>query len=337
MGFFLFSNNKEEDISLKETEQNKSTYNNDKIKNEHTVSNQLNNDSKIMHIQQTLSLYIKNNNEKKSLDNLLRDISKQNLNNIRKINNITSSILYNNYLKELQEKQNLLIKEDKNKKISKIKTEGYLKHIKSNLILKKIMNNLKRNKKLNIIKYNKIFQKKLNIDINDYKDFSEIELEIIPAKDEYGKFINIINQEDRKYFHIYFDDDKKEIQRIYTIKNDKINKIIIKLDYKIKSFKSLFENCKCIESVYFKKCDRNNINPLDSPSSGAPALNYRYVNTVATFFGEAKELIIKSAKPPEHIPPAINIVGSNFFSSLFINLKVSLSPFLIFFYCYRKA
>ena len=55
------------------------------------------------------------------------------------------------------------------------------------------------------------------------------------------------------------------------------------------------------------------INPLASPSAGAPALNYGDVNTETTFPGEVKGLIIKSVKPPEHIPPAINIEGSNFF------------------------
>ena len=36
------------------------------------------------------------------------------------------------------------------------------------------------------------------------------------------------------------------------------------------------------------------INPLASPSSGAPALKYVYVNTMTTSPGEAKGLIIKN-------------------------------------------
>ena len=53
--------------------------------------------------------------------------------------------------------------------------------------------------------------------INNYKDFSEkfssIELEIIPIQNEYGPFINI-QKKDKKYFHIYFNDNKKKKLKI---------------------------------------------------------------------------------------------------------------------------
>ena len=46
----------------------------------------------------------------------------------------------------------------------------------------------------------------MNININNYKSCSEIhssiEIEIIPKKNRYGKFINI-TKKDKKYFHIY--------------------------------------------------------------------------------------------------------------------------------------
>ena len=48
---------------------------------------------------------------------------------------------------------------------------------------------------LEIIKYNINIQKRLNININNYKHFSElyssIKLEIIPIQNGYGSFINI--------------------------------------------------------------------------------------------------------------------------------------------------
>ena len=48
---------------------------------------------------------------------------------------------------------------------------------------------------LKIIKCNNNIQKRLNININNYKDFSEtfssIELDIIPIQNEYGPFIKI--------------------------------------------------------------------------------------------------------------------------------------------------
>ena len=69
----------------------------------------------------------------------------------------------------------------------------------------------------------------MNININNYKDFSEkfssIELEIIPIQNEYGPFINI-KEEDKKYFHIYFNDNKEEIKKTELNKEDNYQKLI---------------------------------------------------------------------------------------------------------------
>ena len=115
---------------------------------------------------------------------------------------------------------------------------------------------------LEIIKYNINIQKRLNININNYKNFSElyssIELEIIPIQNKYGSFINI-NEEDKNYFHIYFNNNKKEIKKTELNKEDKVSKINIIINYQIKSFFKLFFHCKCIESINFKKFYRNNV------------------------------------------------------------------------------
>ena len=67
-------------------------------------------------------------------------------------------------------------------------------------------------------------QKRVNININHYKAYSEtktsIELDIIPMKGEYGKFINI--NENKKYFHIYFNDNKKKETEKPKIENKAI-------------------------------------------------------------------------------------------------------------------
>ena len=72
-------------------------------------------------------------------------------------------------------------------------------------------------KSLETIKYNKRIQKRIDINIKHYKAYSEtkasIELDIIPMKDKYGEFINI-KEEDKKYFHIYFNDNKKKKLKI---------------------------------------------------------------------------------------------------------------------------
>ena len=58
--------------------------------------------------------------------------------------------------------------------ISKNNQTKEFDNLKSNFIFKKIISCMKRNKSLVIMKYNKKFQKRLNININDYKEYSKI-------------------------------------------------------------------------------------------------------------------------------------------------------------------
>ena len=148
-----------------------------------------------------------------------------------------------------------------------IKSSNMFLIIKSKYILQFIFDNLSKRKSLNFIKYNKNIQNKIDININDYKEFSEIyssiEMEIIPVNNKYGKFINIKNQGDLKYFHIYFDNNKEEIKRNHLDKNENIKKIKIILEHQVKSFEDLFRDCECIESIYIKKFCRNNIKNME--------------------------------------------------------------------------
>ena len=85
--------------------------------------------------------------------------------------------------------------------------------LKSDYFIQKFFGHMTERKSLEIIWYNKSIQKRINININHYKAYSEtktsIELDIIPMKDEYGEFINI-NEENKQYFHIYFEIIKKK-------------------------------------------------------------------------------------------------------------------------------
>ena len=123
-------------------------------------------------------------------------------------------------------------------KLNRVKPKNKFINIKSNYILKKLFGIVSSRISLKIIKCNINIQKRLNININNYKDFSEkfssIELEIIPIQNKYGSFINI-KEEDKKYFHIYFNDNKEEeIKKTELNKEDKISKINIIIDYQIK-------------------------------------------------------------------------------------------------------
>ena len=158
-------------------------------------------------------------------------------------------------------------------KLNIIKSKNIFINIKSDYFIQKVFDIIQKRISLEIIKYNINIQKRLNININNYKDFSEkfssIELEIIPIQNEYGSFINI-KEEDKKYFHIYFNDNKKEIKKTELNKEDKVSKINIIIDYHINSFSELFYDCKCIESINFKKFYRNNINNMSDMFNYCP-------------------------------------------------------------------
>ena len=139
------------------------------------------------------------------------------------------------------------------------------KKIKSIYFLEKMYFTLPKKRLLYIIKYNKKTQKLLNMNINDYKKYCEtftpIEIEIIPAKDVYGKFINIDNDK-TSFYQIYFNDCKNEIKKYYFTEDDKVKKIKIIINYQIKTFSQLFKECNCIQSIYFRKFYRKNIYDL---------------------------------------------------------------------------
>ena len=69
--------------------------------------------------------------------------------------------------------------------------------LKSDYFIQILFHIISKNKSLELIKYNKYIQKRINININDYKDYVEIyspiEIEVIPKikKYENDEFINI--------------------------------------------------------------------------------------------------------------------------------------------------
>ena len=88
-----------------------------------------------------------------------------------------------------------------------IKSKDRFNNLKADYFLKKVFNNLKTKKLLNIAKYNNNVKKRINININDYKAFSEkyssIEIEIKAVNNnEDGRFI--FQKQDEKYFLYIF-------------------------------------------------------------------------------------------------------------------------------------
>ena len=159
----------------------------------------------------------------------------------------------NSFINNNNEKENIMQIESK---------KVCLADIKSTYILKKVFDKVRNYTKFEIIRYNKNLQKKLNIDISQYKKFSTIEIEVIPAENKFGNFINFNNKEQKNFYHIYFNDSVKEINRNYISENDKIDKIKIIINFQVDSFYKLFSYCDCIESITFKNFYRKNINNM---------------------------------------------------------------------------
>ena len=168
---------------------------------------------------------------------------------------------------------------------SKVEEQG-LRNLQSDYFIQKFFGYMSERKYLETIRYNKSIQKRINININHYKAYYEtktsIELDIIPMKGKYDKFINI-NEEDEKYFHIYFNNNKKkEIENMSLHRDENVSKISIIIDYQIKSFSKLFCNCECIESIKFKKFYRNNVTNMSYMFRGCSSLKELNLNNFNT-------------------------------------------------------
>ena len=142
--------------------------------------------------------------------------------------------------------------------IANIPNNYYLSKIKSKYIIKLIFNYIQQNKSLKLIKYNKEIQNRLNINITDYKDYSNIEIEIIPKENLEGVFIKNIKKDEEPYYHIYFNDNEKEVNKNSFNSRDKVSKIKV-IIYGAKSLKELFCDCKCIQKINFIKFTNKNI------------------------------------------------------------------------------
>ena len=149
-----------------------------------------------------------------------------------------------------------------NEKLKQVNIKAEFDNLKSDYFFEILLNIMKKKKSLEILKFNKKLQKRLNLSIKDYKDysqlFSSIEIELKLVDNKYDKFINIPAQ-DKEYYHIYFDNSNQEIKRNYLNENENVKTVKIVIDKKVKSFKSLFAECECISSINFKKFIRINI------------------------------------------------------------------------------
>ena len=169
----------------------------------------------------------------------------------------------------------------KDKKLKLKKDICLLNNINSKYILEIIFGDLAKNKTLKIVKHNKKIKDRLEITNKDYKEYSQIKIEIIPAPNIYGKFINIPIDEE-KYFYIYFDNNKEKIKNNLLTSKDIIKKIRVVILSPVVSFLGLFEDCECIQSITFTHFYRNNITNMSRMFSWCRSLkevNFSIVNS----------------------------------------------------------
>ena len=128
-----------------------------------------------------------------------------------------------------------------------------LLNIKSNYILKKIIEHTQEKTYLNTFKYNKQIQKKLRLNIDDYKRYLLIDIEIILCDnlivEQNTIFIHTVD--DERLYHIYFDDSREELCRNYLIKGENPKKINVRIDYGIISLSKLFSDIQIIKEIKF--------------------------------------------------------------------------------------
>jgi len=101
-------------------------------------------------------------------------------------------------------------------KIQQINSNNKIENIHNHYLWDQIFDYIPVTRKLKIVNYNKNLQKKLNVNIDIYKEYStkysSIEIEVKLVDNKHGKFINTT---DNEFYHIYFDNSKEEVKRNY--------------------------------------------------------------------------------------------------------------------------
>lgn len=143
------------------------------------------------------------------------------------------------------------------------KNYGDINKIKSGYVKSKIFSYLYIRKFYKLIKYNKKIQTTQKIGLEDYRVLSNIEIEIIPNTTnltEITKFMQK-NNNNIDFIHIYAKDGGV-IKEINADKKDidlKFQKIIIRVDKRIRTFKDLFFECGWIKKINYFRAYNNNI------------------------------------------------------------------------------
>ena len=105
----------------------------------------------------------------------------------------------------------------KNENLKQIKSKVDFRKLKCDYFMINLFDIMKKNKTLKIVKFNKKLQKRLNININNYKEYSQlyslIEIELKLDGNKYDEKNWFIYDKEKEYYHIYFDNSNEEIEK----------------------------------------------------------------------------------------------------------------------------
>ena len=127
--------------------------------------------------------------------------------------------------------------------------------------MRKIISYVPKRIYLELLIHNKKLQKKLKISLDTYIKYSnQIEIEIkmitnLTLRNIEPNFINI-NEKEKSYYHVYFDEGNEEIKRNYIDKNEKVSKIKVLIDMEVTSLWYLFCSCDQVKEIKFIKFNR---------------------------------------------------------------------------------
>ena len=149
-----------------------------------------------------------------------------------------------------------------------------LLQLKSQLVWKIILEKLNdRSRHMKLLKYNKTLQKKFGLSLNDYKNYIQLKIELIPIESSNLKrqknfFIN--SKAIKNNYTAYINDNKKLLNRDYFTVEDKVSKINLMLHDIGDSLKDLFNiqqygsfaGCDCIKEIKFIMFNKKNIKDM---------------------------------------------------------------------------
>ena len=227
----------------------------------------------------------KNKKQTKKRNTIIEETKKV---NIMESNIVSKPKVENNLYLQLNDNEDInKATNNKSNQRTIVKTNNLFERLNCDYILRYIFEQLKEKKNLKLVRHNKALQERLEITLNEYKKYKnriEIIITPIPIEDlKEGKNIFININENKSFYHIYFNNGREEAKRNYITKEDKVTKIRVLLECGIKSLEELFKGCICVKAINFIKFKRNDITNMSKMFCDCTSLLFLDVSNFITY------------------------------------------------------